>query len=480
MPEIPASEIELCKNLLKLFTIEGQTADQVATAGQIEIFHAIVIRPKNRVQIITPTQYGKSLFIALGCLILTCVQGEMVVVVSPTDSKSRIIMRYFIDHLGDSPLFYSQLEKNTRLDRLRMEESKQRITFRNHGGIFTLSANVSSGVKAVEAAMGEGAKNVIQDESCLIPDVVESTIFRMIAGKSDAFYCKIGNPFYRNHFRVSWRDPKYYKIFIDYHQGISEGRYTQEFIDEAKRKPHFDILFECKFPEETTVDDRGFTRLLTDREVETAQKLVEPFGEQRLGVDVAEGGSNFTVLVTRFANYAKKVLKYHTDDTMDVAAKVASFSKSTEMIDQNIFVDSVGVGKGVYDRLVESNFKVAEVKGSEKADDPIQFANKRAECYWRLRQWVREGGALQPDADWSQLMDIKYKVDIQGRLLIMSKDDMLRFGIQSPDVADALAMTFSRRSILNPKRVEERSLLKEFDANRGRSAGSLGARYKFT
>ena len=58
------------------------------------------------------------------------------------------------------------------------------------------------------------------------------------------------------------------------------------------------------------------------------------------------------------------------------------------------------------------------------------------------------GGKLEKDDDWYQLTQIKYNiVDSSGKLKIMSKQEMLRDGIDSPDVADALAMTFARPQV---------------------------------
>jgi hypothetical protein len=41
-----------------------------------------------------------------------------------------------------------------------------------------------------------------------------------------------------------------------------------------------------------------------------------------------------------------------------------------------------------------------------------------------------------------QLAEIRYKPDSSGKLKIMSKEEMLKRGIKSPDVADALSLTF--------------------------------------
>lgn len=384
--------------------------------------------------------------------------------VAPKTEKAKIIMRYYIEHLGDNPIFYTQLEKDTKLERLRMEENKERIILKNGGGIFVISANASNSIKGFEAAMGATAEICIIDEACLIPDDIEATIFRMIAGKKDGFYCKIGNPFYRNHFLKSWNDANYDKVFIDYEQGLSEGRYTQQFIEEAKKKPHFDVLFACQFPKADSIDAKGYSLLLTEDDLNIGQP--EPFGEKRLGVDVAEGGGNYNVVVIRYANFAKVLLKYQSSDTMDLAGRVVQLAREYEVQDRNIFIDLIGVGKGLYDRLREQKMSVSEVKGSERAEDDVQFINKRAENYWLLRQWVKQGGTLSDDPNWVQLMDIKYKAqDSSGKLLIQSKDDQRREGIDSPDVADALSLTFARKSILADiqKKNEERALLREFD-----------------
>lgn len=166
-------ETKLIMGFLKLFKIDGETVDRLATQGQVDIFSQLVLRDNNRVQIITPTQYGKSLFVALAALIISCIEGKLVAIVAPKSDKARIIMRYYIDHLGDCQLFYDRLEKDTQLERLQMEENKERIMLNNGGGIFVISANASNSVKGFESAMGEGAEITILDEAGLIPTILK-------------------------------------------------------------------------------------------------------------------------------------------------------------------------------------------------------------------------------------------------------------------------------------------------------------------
>ena len=185
-----------------------------------------------------------------------------------------------------------------------------------------------------------------------------------------------------------------------------------------------------------------------------------------MGVDVAEDGGNYNVIILRWANYAKVALKYQTSDTMDLCGRVIQLAKDLDILDRNIFIDSIGVGKGVVDRLYEQRWNVNAVKVSEKAGDEYQFTNLRSENYWKLRKWLPTA-TLEPHKEWYQLSQIKYKVrDSSGKLMIMPKDEMRKQGIESPDVADALALTFSRDSIINRDKIlttEQRELVKQFD-----------------
>ena len=75
-PALPTFGKKARKRILDLasfFNVEGGRGDKKITEGQIHIFGAIVLRKHNRVQIICSTQYGKSLWVALAALILTCV-----------------------------------------------------------------------------------------------------------------------------------------------------------------------------------------------------------------------------------------------------------------------------------------------------------------------------------------------------------------------------------------------------------------------
>jgi hypothetical protein len=432
-----SDEREHCLKILRLFTIDGESADKKVTEGQLLIFAAIVLKKSDRIQIITSTQYGKSLIVALACVYLSCIDGELISIPAPTKEKGNIIMRYYLQHLGDHPLFYNKLEKTDKVDRLLMETTKDRLILRNRGGIFVLSVQAGNSQKGFEAAMGEGSKTVIEDESCLIPDIIEATIFRMIAGKKDAMYVKIGNPFYRNHFYESSRDPRYLQIFIDFKQALKEGRYSYDFIEEARTKPNFDVLFECKFPAADKIGADGYIRLLTDLELANCYtKEAFHAGYKVLGVDPAAGGDN-SAIVLKSGNLQEIRFNQKLKDTMDLVSVVSEIYYEDKP--ECIAVDATGIGKGVYDRMKQMDLPVVEVNFGASAESDM-FYNRKAELYWKERQWLLTGGKLWYDSGWEDAETIKYK-NKDGKIFMQPKDELLRQGIASPNCFDAACLT---------------------------------------
>lgn len=431
-------ERDFCLKLLSLFKIEGKPVDTLVTEGQLQIFAAIVLKKSTRINIITPTQYGKSLIVALACLILSCIDGEMVSIPAPSEDKARIIMRYYLQHLGDHPLFYSQLVKGDKLDRLVMETSRDRLTLKNRGGIFILSVHATDSNKGFQAAMGEGSRIIIEDEACLIPDEIESTIFRMIAGKGkDTLYVKISNPFYRNHFYRSSIDERYLQIKIDYIQGLKEGRLQYEFIEEARTKPNFDILYGCKFPSADAIGKDGYSQLLTEEELQKSQVEKQSHaGLITMGVDPAAGGDN-SAIVIKSANHQEVLFNQKLDDVMDLVGVTADLYRAHGA--HMIVVDRGGIGEGVYRRLSEMGFPTRGINFAEKPDEDF-FQNKKAELYWKQRTWLLGGGRLMKDPSWHEFSLIKYK-NKDGKIIIQPKEELFKQGYASPNVVDAAVLT---------------------------------------
>jgi len=438
------------------------------TKGQCEIFDVIFKKLYPRVHLMTYTQYGKSDVTSMAILTRVTTFPEKWTIIGGTKKKAQIIGGYLIDHIFDNPYTLSKFRigRDESLEKIRRERSKERLTFRVEGNLLGEVQILSADVKRIRdferALIGFGAQNVVLDDAPLANDEIFATVLRMIGGQKDAFLMKIGNPFKRNHFLKSFRSPRYHKIVIDYRQGIEEGRITKEFVEEAKEdmpEQMFAILYECRFPEEEGIDEKGYLPLVNERELDMAyREKIELFGELRLGIDTAGGGRNKSVIVLRGENGARILFRSNTPDTMLVVGKGLEAMERYRVDPRNVFVDAIGLGKGVFDRLNEQKEGINGVIWGEKPEfEEEEFFNLKAQCYWRLAQWIRSGGGLEGKGEFDDLLDVKYKVMSDRKIRMKSKEEMLREGILSPDVADALALTFAREEKLKKKIYQPKS-----------------------
>ena len=106
-----------------------------------------------------------------------------------------------------------------------------------------------------------------------------------------------------------------------------------------------------------------------------------------------------------------------------------------------------GIGAGIYDRLKELNYTstCVGVNFGQKADEPERFINKRAEMWGNMQKWFKDGSVTIEDNDeiHSDLIAPRYTFDSQGRLKLEAKIDIKKRYLKSPDLGDALALTFA-------------------------------------
>lgn len=166
-----------------------------------------------------------------------------------------------------------------------------------------------------------------------------------------------------------------------------------------------------------------------------------------IAVDVARYGDDKTVISIRQGRKLHPQLKFRELNTMEVAATVGGVVnayKKTGLLAAT-FVDEVGVGAGVVDRLRMLGYDVIGVNGGHKPMDEKTYYNKRAEMWGRMKDWFRDGAEVprdDPDLRTS-LIGIEYGFDDKERVRMERKQDMKKRGLGSPDEADSLSMTFA-------------------------------------
>lgn len=166
------------------------------------------------------------------------------------------------------------------------------------------------------------------------------------------------------------------------------------------------------------------------------------FAARVLGVDVAQGGDR-SVIQKRQGLGAFTPYIEHTTRSFDFADRIARTWNDWEA--NACFVDnSGGYGDAVCSRLVQLGFSPFPVDFGGAASNP-GYQNKRVEMWVELRDWLLSGGALPNMTEYRiDLTSPKKKPDNgTGKLKLESKADMNARGLPSPDVGDALALTFA-------------------------------------
>lgn len=173
-----------------------------------------------------------------------------------------------------------------------------------------------------------------------------------------------------------------------------------------------------------------------------------------LGVDIARSlEEDETVLAPRRGRDARSIpwVKMRTRDTMEIADAIIKL-QGTYQFDA-IFIDGGGVGGGVIDFLRRLGYNIIEVQFGASADKavttgegPVAYANKRAEMWGAMRDWLK-GGAIPDDPELiSDLTSVSYGDGTQNKrdvIILESKKDMKSRGLASPDRGDALCVTFA-------------------------------------
>jgi phage terminase large subunit len=134
---------------------------------------------------------------------------------------------------------------------------------------------------------------------------------------------------------------------------------------------------------------------------------------------------------------------------MEVAARVKVLFERLNAT--AVYVDVIGVGAGVVDKLKLDGVEVVAVNAAEVA--PNRSANKddaqgrimRDYLWIEMARWLREDEpAFLIDKDLAgELASVKYGIDGKGYLVVEQKDQMRKRLGQSPDLADSLALTFA-------------------------------------
>lgn len=169
-----------------------------------------------------------------------------------------------------------------------------------------------------------------------------------------------------------------------------------------------------------------------------------------LGIDIGIKNDK-TAIIRRRGRRAYNLQLLENHNTMELAGVIANIIDNEKPY--KVYIDVIGVGAGVVDRLHERGYwQVEGINVSNRAAERSKYHNKRAELWHATKEWLMEEAGVEiPDDDelHGELCNIGYKADSAGRLQMESKEDMEKRGLPSPDRADALCLTHSGGKMIN-------------------------------
>ena len=167
-----------------------------------------------------------------------------------------------------------------------------------------------------------------------------------------------------------------------------------------------------------------------------------------LGVDVARGGRDNTILARRHGMWFDEALVYPGSATPN-GPTVAGLTIAAKRDDAVVHIDVIGVGSAPYDFLNEAGQQVVGVNVAESATGTdksgrLRFKNLRSELVWRMREALdptnNTGIALPPDPQL--LADLTaYTWELSGSTIyVASREQIMEKIGRSPDYGSAYVL----------------------------------------
>jgi phage terminase large subunit len=190
----------------------------------------------------------------------------------------------------------------------------------------------------------------------------------------------------------------------------------------------------------------GFNALFGAEDVDAAmERSYKPddymYAPVILGGDVAREGDDQSSLARRQGIMAFPFKNYRIPDTVLLGQQFGLEVKEHNA--DAIFIDNTGgFGAGVIDSMRMFGFDPIPVHYAAKASSP-RYLNKRAEMYFELSRWLKNGGALPKNPRLRrELLATTYTFKGESAKII-EKNFIKAILKHSPDDSDALAQTFS-------------------------------------
>lgn len=312
---------------------------------------------------------------------------------------------------------------------------------------------------------------VIVDEASGVPEELFPVIYGALSTGDNLFLLLVGNPtktlgtFADSHLRAGVRD-QFHQIHISLDKTKRVKRDWVERMEQQYGKNSPVVKVRC-YGEFAETDENQLIALqwISD----AFNREMKPDGSHpriRISIDVADGGENESVItICRHYQSFVQGLKQFAYSFPQARAPIMCADEAVRLWEamgcntkngDDIVVDSIGVGAGTAGSLMQRDFPCIPYRGGAPSDNPSMWRNKRVQSFLVLRNMLRDGKLCfnddffqyPQDADvfQAQLCSIRSKPGIERMEDIVTKQEMIRQGIASPDRADSLAMQYATQA----------------------------------
>ncbi len=241
------------------------------------------------------------------------------------------------------------------------------------------------------------------------------------------------------------------------------------FIERMKRRGEDSNEYRVRVlgkPPKQDEEIKGFVPLLqkSDLRFTLMNELTKPV---ILGIDPSGEGRNKSAFVVRDAFRALPVGVYRDMSAPKMAQHALMLMEDFKILPDNVVVDGFGVGMELLNEFAKLRVPIMGTLVGNAADDPTQFVNLKAQMYWRMREWILKGNELVGTMkQWEQILSVRYCSEV-SRVKIMGKKAMLEAKLESPDLIEAFALTFSREYVTTLDEYQEKEVPEEWDPHYG-------------
>ena len=315
---------------------------------------------------------------------------------------------------------------------------------KTHATYMKISNPVNGSMIAGEAGdnIGRGGRSSVyfKDESAFYerPQLIEAALSQNSDVKIDISTPNgNGNPFYQKRFggkievfTFHWKDdPR-----KDEEWYLKQKRNLDPVIVAQEIDIDYDASIGDAFIDGNAVDDAMRTR---------PDAIFDPNVPVILGVDIARFGDDRTAIACRQGRVCHWIETYQNLATTEVEGLIHQLIRDLPRVD-GVMIDIGAMGAGVYDHLRERYDFIYGINFGGKSAIP-ECANKRTDMWYEMRSWLYDAPVCLPNEQSlkTDLSGLKYSIDKEGRYLLEKKSDAKKRGVKSPDMGDAIALTFA-------------------------------------